>query len=69
MCAMSLVPITLMGYRCERCGYEWVPRSTTEVPRVCSRCKSPYWNRPRREGRAAPVAPEAGGEEEARETT
>jgi predicted Zn-ribbon and HTH transcriptional regulator len=47
MCDMGLVPITLMGYRCERCGYEWVPRSTTEVPRVCSRCKSPYWNRPR----------------------
>ena len=31
----------------ERCGYEWVPRLTAEVPRVCSRCKSPYWNRPR----------------------
>ncbi len=63
---MSLVPITLMGYRCERCSYEWVPRSTTEVPRVCSRCKSPYWNRPRRK-RAAGAEVEQ-SQEQASET-
>ena len=67
---MKLVPITLMGLRCERCAYEWVPRSTTEVPRVCSRCKSPYWNRPRQkrgESAQAPVEPEASVQEAARE--
>ncbi len=46
---MPKVPITVMGYRCERCGYEWVPRSKGE-PRVCARCKSPYWNTPRTRG-------------------
>jgi predicted Zn-ribbon and HTH transcriptional regulator len=46
--AMAKVPITIMGYRCERCGYEWIPRDTENEPRVCSRCKSPYWNRPRK---------------------
>lgn len=34
--------------RCERCGYEWTPR-TEGLPKVCAnpKCKSPYWNRPR----------------------
>lgn len=44
---MKKVPITLMGYRCERCGHEWVPRDTLKEPRVCPKCKSPYWNVPR----------------------
>ena len=38
----------LEGYRCERCGHEWVKRETTEGdPVICPKCKSPYWNRPR----------------------
>src|SRR5258708_6170190 len=45
---MPLVPITVMGYRCERCGNEWVPRTPTQEPRNCPKCKSPYWNKPRR---------------------
>ena len=43
---MPKVPITIMGYRCERCGHEWAPRSSA-APRVCPKCKSPYWDRPR----------------------
>jgi uncharacterized OB-fold protein len=35
--------ITLKGYQCERCGHKWVPREE-EFPKVCPRCKSPYWN-------------------------
>ena len=45
------VKIQLWGWRCERCGHEWVPRDIAaepEGPRVCPKCKSPYWNRPRR---------------------
>src|SRR5207245_962730 len=43
------VPITVMGYRCERCGHEWVPRGDIAGdPRVCPKCKTPYWNRPRK---------------------
>ena len=43
---MAKVKLTVMGYRCERCEHEWVPREE-QPPRVCPRCKSPYWDRPR----------------------
>lgn len=45
---MGRVPITVMGYRCERCEHEWIPRDFDQEPRVCPTCKSPYWNRPRK---------------------
>jgi hypothetical protein len=45
---MAKVPITVMGYRCERCSHEWVPNLSEREPSVCPKCKSPYWNRPRR---------------------
>lgn len=41
---MALVPITVMGHRCERCSHEWIPRSKSH-PTICPKCKSPYWNR------------------------
>jgi len=44
---MPKVPITVMGYRCNRCGHEWIPRDFNAEPSVCPKCKSPYWNRPR----------------------
>jgi predicted Zn-ribbon and HTH transcriptional regulator len=37
----------LQGYRC-RCGHEWLPRTKGERPRVCPKCKSPNWDRPKR---------------------
>ena len=41
--------IMLQGYRCERCEHTWIPReASTEEPKVCPKCKSPYWNTPRR---------------------
>jgi hypothetical protein len=58
---MGLVQLKLWGFRCLRCGHGWVPRGLDEVPggkkppepdeepRVCPKCKSPYWNRPRQE--------------------
>lgn len=50
---MARVPITVMGYRCERCSHEWIPRRESEQePSVCPKCKSPYWNKPRK---AAPM--------------
>lgn len=46
---MLRIPITVIGYRCERCAHEWVPRCDLSVqPRVCPKCFSPYWDRPRR---------------------
>lgn len=45
---MAKVPITVMGYICERCDHEWIPRDFESEPRVCPKCKSPYWNKPRK---------------------
>lgn len=42
-----MAEITLKGYLCDRCGHKWVPRED-EIPRVCPKCKSPYWNIPRK---------------------
>lgn len=47
---VARVPITVMGCRCERCDYEWIPRDLQVEPEACPKCKSPYWNRPRKEG-------------------
>ena len=43
---MGKVQLLVWGFRCERCGHEWVPRDKEQEPRVCPKCKSPYWNRP-----------------------
>lgn len=44
---MPRVPITVMGFRCDRCGHEWIPRLDAP-PTSCPACKSPYWDRPRK---------------------
>ena len=33
--------------RCKRCNHEWIQRDI-KLPKVCPRCKSPYWNKERR---------------------
>jgi Zn-finger nucleic acid-binding protein len=44
---MALVAITVMGFRCERCAHEWIPRGgLEEQPKVCPKCRSAWWNRP-----------------------
>ena len=47
--------IKIDGYVCERCSHQWVARNSKgnknnsrEEPRVCPRCKSPYYNVPRK---------------------
>jgi predicted Zn-ribbon and HTH transcriptional regulator len=47
------IPITFMGYKCERCGHEWLPRDNNREPKVCPRCKSPYWNSPKKQAQMA----------------
>ena len=31
--------------KCERCIHEWITRSE-DIPVVCPKCKSPYWDKP-----------------------
>ena len=45
---MIMAKIKLDGYKCERCGHEWIPRNKEEYPNVCPKCKSPYWDKPRK---------------------
>ena len=41
--------VQIWGFRCERCEHEWAPREPDQAPTVCPKCKSPYWNRPRKD--------------------
>ena len=40
--------VLIKGHKCHRCGHEWRPKNIEVVPVVCPKCKSPYWDRPRR---------------------
>ncbi|MEM0134973.1 MAG: hypothetical protein QXU18_07075 [Thermoplasmatales archaeon] len=44
---MTIIKREIEIYKCERCGHEWIKRGDKE-PKVCPKCKSPYWNTPRR---------------------
>lgn len=39
--------IKLDGYLCERCDHTWISR-IIDKPVVCPKCKSPYWDVPRK---------------------
>ncbi len=54
---MASITMQVKGCRCERCGYEWVPRGprlenrgkgSDDKPRLCPNCKSPYWQTKRK---------------------
>ncbi|HIH04894.1 TPA: hypothetical protein HA281_00810 [Candidatus Woesearchaeota archaeon] len=40
--------VLIVGNRCYRCGYEWKPDQIEVPPKVCPKCKSPYWDKPRK---------------------
>ncbi len=44
---MPKVKLTVDGFRCYRCTHEWIARGSKD-PKVCPKCKSPYWDTPRR---------------------
>jgi len=46
---MAVYSKTVTAVRCERCGYEWIPKNPKHLPTVCANleCKSPAWNKPR----------------------
>lgn len=58
---MPRAKIVVDGWRCTRCGYEWIPKKKG-LPRVCARCKSPYWDT-ERERRRRPSLAGTGDEE------
>jgi predicted Zn-ribbon and HTH transcriptional regulator len=33
--------------KCLRCGYKWFPKPGRGKPKVCGRCKSFNWSKPR----------------------
>ncbi len=54
---MAKVMLTVEGYRCERCAHEWIPRDKEQEPVICPKCKSPYWNKPRKNAEPASSKP------------
>lgn len=44
---MSIKEIIVKKCKCERCSHDWITRSN-DTPKVCPKCKSPYWNTPRK---------------------
>lgn len=41
--------ITVEAFQCTRCGHIWKPRKGVDrKPKVCPKCKSPYWDTLRR---------------------
>lgn len=38
--------VTVMECVCDKCEHVWIPRphTTTELPRLCPRCRSVFWN-------------------------
>lgn len=57
---VAVIQIKVPGYRCERCGHEWIARSPRNgpagkpgakqpKPRICPKCKSAWWDTPKAE--------------------
>jgi len=45
---MPEIEVKVKGYKCNNCGYEWLPRSTKEKPLICPKCKSARWDLPKK---------------------
>ena len=51
-----IIKKTVNAFRCLRCGHEWIPRANMneltgtvkDKPRLCPKCKSAYWDRPKK---------------------
>ncbi|MBS3136506.1 hypothetical protein J4401_06135 [Candidatus Woesearchaeota archaeon] len=47
---MARIKLVVDGFQCERCSHKWIPR-VKRYPVICPSCKSPYWDKPRRNKR------------------
>jgi predicted Zn-ribbon and HTH transcriptional regulator len=45
---MPRTKIEVDGYKCIRCGHEWISRGKKK-PMTCPKCRSPYWDTPKKE--------------------
>lgn len=51
--------VQFQGFKCERCGHVWAPRQaldsdeTVAIPKVCPKCKSAWWDVPRKPKKVA----------------
>jgi len=45
---MHTIKIIKKGFKCGRCEHEWIPNNINTPPIVCPSCKSPYWNKQRK---------------------
>lgn len=57
------MPTDVVVTQCEclRCPHKWYPRKP-ELPKTCPKCRSPYWNTPRRDEAGQPTARTRGGD-------
>lgn len=46
---MGLQRVQINKCVCERCAYSWIPKDEEELPVTCPNCRSPYWNKPRKQ--------------------
>lgn len=42
--------VLIIGHKCYRCDHAWRPQNIDHIPKVCPKCKSPYWDRPKNKG-------------------
>jgi len=40
--------LTTSILKCDRCNHLWCARSKKIKPKTCPKCRSPYWDTPRR---------------------
>lgn len=40
--------VTIIGNKCFRCNHAWIPRKRDDKSAVCPKCKSPYWDKPKK---------------------
>jgi hypothetical protein len=45
---MPIIEIKVQGFQFERCRHKWIPNNIKQEPEVCPRCKSVWWNIPKR---------------------
>ena len=48
--------VVISGFLCERCSHKWVSRQNSrDIPIVCPKCKSPYWNIKKKVGKKGKI--------------